>query len=378
MLLNLVDANGVVVATQNYLYGEDPTLGCHATTDATYYVAVSASGSATGSYTLKESDNLTPNADTLPPLLKASSLPVAPQVLELGASMFLNFDEPVRLGDGAITLRLARGELIESFSAAAGDASLPANFSSLTLTSKPLDYNTDYVLALAPGSIVDNSNHPFAGVTLTFHTPDAPPHQDGSDGNDVFQAHGGNEVIDGKAGLDSVVFKGPASSYTLSQAKGGIKITALSGTQGQDTLINVERVIFDDRAIAYDTDGDAGQAYRLYQAAFDRMPDMDGLGYWIAQLDHGASLGAVADAFLHSAEFVALYGTASADQDFVKALYSNVLHRVPDQAGADYWVAQSQNGASRAAILIEFSESAENVAALIGQISKGITYHLYS
>jgi hypothetical protein len=35
------------------------------------------------------------------------------------------------------------------------------------------------------------------------------------------------------------------------------------------------------RAVALDVDGAAGQAYRLYQAAFDRAPDKNGLGYWI-------------------------------------------------------------------------------------------------
>lgn len=378
MSLQLVAANGAVLAYQNYLFGKDPTLGYYATADGTYYLAVSASGSATGSYTLKESDSVTRYLDTLPPLLTSSVLPVAKQVLELGASMFVYFDETVRLGDGAITLRLANGELVESFSAEAGNASLPMNFSSLTLTSKLLKYDTNYVLTLSPGSIADTSNHPFAGTTLTFHTPDSLPRQDGGDGNDLFHGRDGDEVIDGKAGRDSVIYEGITGNYTVGQVDGGIKVHAISGKQGQDALISIERVIFDNLAIAYDTDGNAGQAFRLYQAAFDRRPDLDGLGFWIAQLDHGSSLDAVADEFLHSAEFAALYGAANSDQDFVKELYSNVLHRAPDQAGADFWNARLHDSTSRAAVLIAFSESTENQAALIGQISKGMTYHLYS
>jgi hypothetical protein len=377
MSLQLVDAHGAVVAYQNYLYGQDPTLGMYAGTDATYYIAVSASGSATGSYTLKESTDSTPYLDTLPPQLTSSALPVAAQVLEAGVSMFVNFDEAVRLGDAAITLRRANGDLVESFTAAAGNASLPEHYSTLTLKSALLEYGTDYVLTLAPGSIVDTSNHPFAGATLTFHTAAPLPHQVGDAGNDVFHGRAGDEVINGQAGRDSVIFNGAAANYKVGQVNGTIKVDASSGDQGHDTLLGIERVLFDDLAIAYDTGGNAGQAYRLYQAAFDRVPDLDGLGFWIAQLDYGASLNAVTDAFIHSDEFVKLYGASSSDQDFVAALYRNVLHRAPDQPGADYWNARLHDGSSRATILMEFSESQENQAALIGQISKGILYHLY-
>jgi hypothetical protein len=378
MSLKLVDARGAVLATQNYSYGQDPTLGYYASADATYYVAVTALQSAKGSYTLKERTTDTPYRDTLPPLLTFSSLPVGAKVLERGVPMYINFDESVQLGGAAITLRLANGDLVESFSADAGNASLPSRFSTLTLTPKPLEYGTDYVLTLAPGSIVDPSSHPFAGTTLAFRTADAPPRQDGGAGNDVFQGRNGDEVIDGKGGRDSVTFKGAAAQYVLSQANGTIKVDALSGAKGHDTLVGIERVIFSDLAIAYDTDGNAGQAYRLYQAAFNRAPDLDGLGYWTTVLDRGASLNTVADGFIHSAEFVAGYGGASANQDFVKALYNNVLHRLPDQAGADYWAGLLQGGANRATILAAFSESAENQAALIGQIAGGMQYHLYS
>ncbi|MES2264452.1 MAG: DUF4214 domain-containing protein [Pseudomonadota bacterium] len=378
MSLKMVDVHGDTVAYQTYLYGKDPTLGFYAGADVTYYVAVSASSSATGSYTLKESNEVTPYVDTLPPLLTSSILPVGTQVLERGMSMYVYFDEVVQLGGAAITLRLANGDLVESFSAAAGNASLPARFSSLTLTPKPLEYGTDYVLTLAPGSIADTSSHPFAGATLKFRTADAPPRQDGGAGNDVFHGRNGDEVIDGKGGRDSVIFTGTAAKYALSQADGALKVDALSGAKGHDTLVGIERVIFDDLAIAYDTAGNAGQAYRLYQATFNRAPDLNGLGYWIAQLDRGASLNTVADGFIHSTEFVARYGAANTDQDFIKALYSNVLHRLPDQAGADYWSGQLHGGASRAAVLTGFSESTENQAALIGQIAKGFTYHLYS
>lgn len=375
--LRLMDARGTVVAHHNYLFGKDPTLGYSVNTDGTYYLAVSASGNATGSYTLKASDNFTPYLDTLPPLLTSSSLPTAPQILEREVPMFLYFDEAIRLGNVDITLRRTNGDLVERFSVAAGNIEPPDNLSSLRLMSRLLEYGTDYVLTFAPGSIVDNSNHPFAGATLNFRTPVSAPRRDGDGGNNVFHGREGDELINGKAGRDSVIYEGSVTNYIVSKVDGGIKVDARSGTQGRDTLVGIERVIFADLGIAYDTDGNAGQAFRLYQAAFDRMPDRSGLGYWISQLDRGISLDAVANGFLQSAEFGTLYGVASSNLDFIMKLYRNVLHREPDQPGVDYWNDRLAAGVSRADTLIAFSESMENQVALIGQISKGMAYYLY-
>jgi len=47
----------------------------------------------------------------------------------------------------------------------------------------------------------------------------------------------------------------------------GYTVTDTAGADGTDTLINVERLQFSDAKVAIDTSGNAGQAYRLYQAA---------------------------------------------------------------------------------------------------------------
>ncbi|HEX8605087.1 MAG TPA: DUF4214 domain-containing protein, partial [Pseudoduganella sp.] len=62
---------------------------------------------------------------------------------------------------------------------------------------------------------------------------------------------------------------------------------------------------------------------------------------------------------------------------FVAKLYQNVLDRAPDQAGADYWTSALNNGADRAKILTDFSESDENQAALLQVIGNGFEYTPY-
>ena len=112
----------------------------------------------------------------------------------------------------------------------------------------------------------------------------------------------------GTRSTDTVLYQGNAADYQISfNPDGSIGVT---GVQSADTLISIERVRFDDGALALDTGGIAGQAYRIYQAAFDRTPDGAGLSYWIKAMDDGVSLIDVATGFVGSQEFATVYGAS--------------------------------------------------------------------
>ena len=131
--------------------------------------------------------------------------------------------------------------------------------------------------------------------------------------------------------------------------------------------------MFNDGQVALDVDGAAGQAYRLYQAAFDRAPDLEGLGFWIGAMDKGVGLQDVARSFVASAEFTGRYGPTT-DAQFLDLLYQHVLHREPDAAGFQFWNDALQAHVPREAVLASFSESAENQAQVIGSIQHGIDF----
>lgn len=176
----------------------------------------------------------------------------------------------------------------------------------------------------------------------------------------------------GTAGVDTAVFGSLRAQYALSND--GAKVSVVDSTNGGTTVLsNVERLKFSDQNVALDIHGNAGEAYRLYQAAFNRTPDKAGVGYWIDALDKGQTLKSVADGFIHSAEFASLYGANPSDTQYVDALYANVLHRAPDAAGYDYWL-HTLAVAPRTEVLVNFSESAENQAQVIGAIENGIAY----
>jgi serralysin len=191
----------------------------------------------------------------------------------------------------------------------------------------------------------------------------------GFGGNDIIQGAAGNDIIDGGAGTDTAVYAGSAASYQILKTSNGYLVNG--GTEGGDTLFNIERIKFDDKTIAFDTSGNAGQAYRLYQAAFNRTPDTGGLSFQTKALDDGWGLASIAQNFIDSPEFSSRYGALNNTQ-FVTQLYANVLHRAPETEGLNFHVNNLANGMSRAQVLVGFSESPENQAAIIGVIQNGM------
>jgi uncharacterized delta-60 repeat protein len=198
----------------------------------------------------------------------------------------------------------------------------------------------------------------------------------GSVGNDTLTGAAGNDTLTGGAGIDIAIYGGTRASHTVTAAAGGSGVANLvvsGAADGTDSLSGIERLKFDDSVLAFDLDGNAGQTYRLYQAAFDRTPDMAGLSDWIRGMDSGMSLRTVASGFIGSAEFQHLYGPNPSNTQFLDLLYSNVLNRPGDATGYDYWLGQMQGGMPRELVLIGFSESAENQAALLPIIQNGIS-----
>ena len=175
--------------------------------------------------------------------------------------------------------------------------------------------------------------------------------------------------------MDTAVFAGLRDAYALTVASATIVVAdSVAVRDGTDTLRNIERLKFTDVSVAFDVAGSAGQAYRLYQAAFDRVPDLAGLGHQMKALDDGLALSQVANNFLRSPEFSSRYGSLT-DAQFVSQLYLNVLHRPAEAAGFNYHTANLANGTNtRADVVAGFSESPENQAAVIGTIQNGMAY----
>lgn len=124
----------------------------------------------------------------------------------------------------------------------------------------------------------------------------------------------------------------------------------------------------------YDADGIPGQVYRLYRAAFDRLPDKQGMGYHIDNMARGVTLADVASQFIASPEFQSKYG-ALGNRAFVELLYRNVLHRPGDAGGIDFHTANLDAGrTARHDTLVSFSASPEYYAKTVAVFEAGVAY----
>ena len=108
---------------------------------------------------------------------------------------------------------------------------------------------------------------------------------------------------------------------------------------------------------------------RLYLAYFLRFPDAEGIEYWLTVGNGQLGLGEASLYFADSQEFNNRYGSVD-DGEFVDLIYGNVLNRIRDTAGYDYWIQVLADGYSRGEVMIWFSESEENIMVTASRVAE--------
>jgi len=110
---------------------------------------------------------------------------------------------------------------------------------------------------------------------------------------------------------------------------------------------------------------DVGVIMRMYDALYDRSPDLDGLNYWIGVSEAGTSLANIADSFVDATESTDRLD----DPTFVAQLYRTALEREATATElADWGGLLAQGYVDRGDVLLALTESAEMVA-LVGVMS---------
>ena len=159
--------------------------------------------------------------------------------------------------------------------------------------------------------------------------------------------------------------------YNLGGNRQGIQ---KKGTGAIDEITGISTLTFSDTRISV-LDGITGvfnqvtgketkdaQMFRLYNASFNRFPDSNGLKYWINEYSKGITdYRNIAESFIISNEFKQRYGATNTNLEFATNMYKNILGRLPDSDGLNYWVSNLNAGTnSRVDVLGGFSESVEN------------------
>jgi hypothetical protein len=79
---------------------------------------------------------------------------------------------------------------------------------------------------------------------------------------------------------------------------------------------------------------------QLYVSLFGRAPEAGGFGYWVAQLEAGASFQKVAQDMYNTAPARDTYPTFLTNAEIVTKFYTNVLGRAPEADALSYWSTQ--------------------------------------
>ncbi|HWI81019.1 calcium-binding protein [Ramlibacter sp.] len=148
-----------------------------------------------------------------------------------------------------------------------------------------------------------------------------------------FEGGAGNDAIDGRQGLDTAVYAGMRADYTGSRSGGGLTV---SGADGVDTLVAIERVRFADRSVALDLDANAGVVAKVAGAVFGPAAVADrvlvGLGLALADAGTGA------ENLMQLALDYRLGPAASDHTAVVQLLYQNVVGIPPPADELAYFV----------------------------------------
>lgn len=283
-----------------------------------------------------------------------------------GGQLHLFFAHPAGAGDNGAAV------LLDVTHVATGETVMQEWLTGSDLLLETLESGGRYSISLASGywSEIDTS---FYGVLASITDAGGSDFIAGTDAGDTFRASAANDTFSGLDGMDAVVYDGQMASYQLTFSAAGVVVGAGAAPNGTDTLFSIERLQFSDKTVDLGIHTPAAQVYRLYDAAFERRSDETGLGFWVNAAEL-SSLDAIAQSFMQSAEFRAMYPAISSDRDNIRKFYENVLDRPADAAGLDYWVQARESGATMSAVLVAISESPEHQILLAGQTTHGVTY----
>lgn len=193
---------------------------------------------------------------------------------------------------------------------------------------------------------------------------------------DSFDNTPGSDNFNGGPGLDTVRYQAKRDAYTLSARDAGITVARKDFSEGSDWLQDVERVVFSDMAVAFDSAGAAGTTLRVLGAVFGREAifNRNYAGIGLQLLDQQ---GYSAAQLMELALQVRLGAQLAKPQAVVELLYSNVLGTAPSPAQAQPYVDMLTSGThTPVSLALMAAGTAQNLAqvGLTGGVFQGLEY----
>jgi hypothetical protein len=187
----------------------------------------------------------------------------------------------------------------------------------------------------------------------------------GNDANNVFYEGGGNDVIDGRGGVNTVVFAGKRSEYNInpSEIAQHWLVEGKNGAIGSDDLTNVKLLQFADSKVTLEVAGNPAMSAKLIGVILGGswMGNLPIAGLALSILEAGNEPLFLAKLGVESGLFVELAGSAS-NKDFYKLVYKNVYGALPDAATLQSMVSQLDGGAlTPADVVMQLVDTPQNL-----------------
>jgi hypothetical protein len=183
--------------------------------------------------------------------------------------------------------------------------------------------------------------------------------------------------VTGTTGIDTYTMGGASTEFTTTKTADNVKLASTLVSNMEFNLADHERVVFTDKAIAYDAAGRAGDVYALLSAALgtaDVTNAYKGIGIHLA--DTGWTNKELATALLATDAYKTDAGGVS-NETFIKHVYKNVFGTDATLAQVtEYTTWMTTSNLSQADVLVAASELAafETTIGLVGLATTGIEY----
>lgn len=194
--------------------------------------------------------------------------------------------------------------------------------------------------------------------------------------DNVITGNGGSDITDGGGGIDTALYAESVSAITLSSIKDDDsvtwKITLANGDK--DTLVNVERLSFNDTRVALDLDGNAGSTAKLLGAFLGSagVSNKNFVGIGLQYLDGGGTYESLMELAIST-----VFGETPNSRSVVATFYQNLTGQQAPGSVIDTYAGLLDDGdLSLLSLSLQVADNEVNLSNidLVGLTSTGIEY----
>ncbi len=273
---------------------------------------------------------------------------------------------PLAMGDDNYLFGNNQGQSLSTLRDAAGLdwLNLSANSLGAYVDMKPGSFSSIGITAQGYAAY----NNVFIDPSTTLENVIGTPYDDvifGNDVNNLIHEWGGNDVIDGRGGVNTVAFVGKRDEYNInpSEVANHWLVEGKNGALGSDDLTNIKYLQFADSKVILDVAGNPTTAAKLIGVILggNWVSNLFIAGLAMGILDNGYTPTTLARLGLESSMFVEMAGSAN-HKDFYNLVHKNVYGVAPDAQTLQSILSQLDSGRTTPAdVVLQLADTAQNI-----------------